>query len=88
MQTARESAQKTPPRTHSPARRDHLCGVFLPDEDERTLDHVTVLSRGGTHDPSKAALACQRCNSFKGRMSLDEFKLLLAWMLERLPAAG
>lgn len=60
------------------------CGKFLPQEDERTLDHVTALARGGTHDPSNAALACRACNAFKRDMSLDEFRLLLSWMLERL----
>jgi 5-methylcytosine-specific restriction endonuclease McrA len=62
------------------------CGKFLPNEDERTLDHVTALGRGGTDDPSNAALACEPCNRFKRDMSVDEFRLLLSWMLERLSA--
>jgi len=54
-----------------------------------TLEHVTTLARGGTHDPSNVALACRACNAFKQYLSRDEFRLLPQWMLEeRLTASS
>jgi 5-methylcytosine-specific restriction endonuclease McrA len=35
------------------------------DENNRTLDHVVPLSRGGAHDASNLVAACRSCNSAK-----------------------
>ncbi len=45
-----------------------LCGICnkpVPPT-ERSLDHITPISLGGTHEPSNVQLAHRRCNSRKG----------------------
>lgn len=35
------------------------------------IEHITAKQHGGTDDPNSLALACDRCNAFKGP-NLDE----------------
>lgn len=56
------------------------------DDQQPTADHLLALGRGGTEDPENVVLSCRRCNQFKGDLTLPEFRVLLAWMLERLSA--
>lgn len=52
--------------------RCHICGGSVrwetpyPDPLSKSLDHVTPLSRGGTHEPGNVRLAHLRCNVVKG----------------------
>lgn len=39
----------------------------------RTLDHLTPLSRGGTHDIANLTLSCQKCNGMKGDRTFWEY---------------
>lgn len=41
------------------------CGCSLADE-QKTLDHVVPLSRGGTHELTNLVVCCRSCNSTKG----------------------
>ena len=43
------------------------------EERLRTLDHLTPLSRGGTHFITNLVLCCTKCNNAKGNMTLDEY---------------
>lgn len=59
------------------------CGVELSDDssqDDRvfTFDHRTPISRGGDNSLENLELACNACNSVKGRMSAETFTSLLA----------
>lgn len=40
---------------------------------QRTIDHLTPLSRAGTNELSNLVLACSRCNHLKGDMTWLEF---------------
>jgi 5-methylcytosine-specific restriction endonuclease McrA len=58
------------------------CGVKLSDDstqDDRifTFDHYVPISRGGDNSLSNLELACNACNSVKGRLSADVFVELL-----------
>lgn len=41
--------------------------------DRASLEHVTPISRGGTHTWDNTALACHRCNTSKNAKTLDEW---------------
>lgn len=49
----------------------YLCGRET-DRDDRTLDHVVPLTRGGGHTLSNVRVAHRRCNSKKGARLLGE----------------
>lgn len=49
----------------------YLCGHET-DRDDRTLDHVVPLTRGGKHAPSNVRVAHRRCNSKKGAKLVSE----------------
>lgn len=49
----------------------YLCGKET-DRDDRTLDHVVPLRRGGKHIPSNCRVAHRRCNSKKGAKLVSE----------------
>lgn len=38
-----------------------------------SIDHVTPVSRGGTHDFENLVVACRSCNSAKGNRPVHEF---------------
>lgn len=54
----------------------YLCGRYLTDPDDITLDHVVPLSRGGAHAATNLRVACRECNFRKNRYLLGE----LAWL--------
>lgn len=41
--------------------------------DQRTIDHVVPLSRGGKHEANNLVMACGTCNSRKGAMNYYEY---------------
>ena len=58
------------------------CAVKLSSEssdDERvfTFDHYVPISRGGDNSIGNLELACNPCNSVKGRMSADTFNQII-----------
>lgn len=57
----------------------HYCGRPLAVHG-RTKDHVVPRSRGGRATVD----ACPRCNSWKGNLSLEEFRFLLAFRMGRV----
>ncbi len=50
--------------------------VKVPDYDAPTIDHIKPLSKGGIDAPSNVQLACFICNSRKGNMYGEQYKLL------------
>jgi len=71
---------RMPPRTVKFNRRniymrDHYtcqyCGT-RPSKEELTIDHIVPRSRGGKSTWENVVLACQRCNSRKGSLSVEE----------------
>ena len=42
-------------------------------EDQRTIDHVVPLDKGGLHDPINLVMACKSCNSSKRNKDAREF---------------
>lgn len=54
------------------------CGVELTDT-TRTIDHRISVLEGGSNDIENLCLACQKCNSRKGHMSVDEFLKLMGF---------
>jgi 5-methylcytosine-specific restriction endonuclease McrA len=42
-------------------------------EDQRTIDHVVSLDKGGLHDPINLVMACKSCNSSKRNKDAGEF---------------
>lgn len=55
-------------------RRDgYICSYCGDVEATMRVDHVTLLSRGGTNEADNLVVACMPCNSSKG------FKLLTEW---------
>jgi 5-methylcytosine-specific restriction endonuclease McrA len=53
------------------------CGCVL-TESQATVDHITPLSRGGTHEMGNLALCCQGCNTQKHNKTLPEY---ISWMM-------
>lgn len=53
------------------------CEQVTP-EDQRTAEHKTPLSRGGSHSAENMGMACFSCNSAKGAMTEDEFRRKIA----------
>lgn len=43
-------------------------------EDDRTIDHVIPLLRGGEHVIENVVVCCRSCNSSKGARTLDEWR--------------
>jgi len=48
-------------------------------------DHVIARARGGDNSPKNLVPACQRCNSRKRDLSIEEFRLTVALTDERWP---
>lgn len=51
----------------------YYCGGDTEFEN-RSMDHMTPLSRGGLHDPDNLVMACKFCNSKKGAMTAPEYQ--------------
>jgi 5-methylcytosine-specific restriction endonuclease McrA len=45
------------------------------DMDRPTIDHVVPVSYGGTHTKDNVRACCFGCNTNKGVMSVDEFRM-------------
>lgn len=41
--------------------------------DNRTIDHVVPIARGGAHHPDNLAAACDKCNFSKGKKLISEW---------------
>lgn len=41
---------------------------------EHHIDHLIPLARGGSHEVSNLAFACERCNWSRGAKSAEEFR--------------
>lgn len=55
--------------------REHIC-FFCREKltrSNRSIDHLTPLSRGGKNKYSNFVLACKDCNHAKNSMTLHEF---------------
>lgn len=50
----------------------HWCCVALTEEN-RSIDHVTPIARGGQHHPDNLVAACMPCNMSKGRKLISEW---------------
>ena len=51
-----------------------FCGTKIPRH-LMTLDHLTPIVRGGAHILANMVASCRACNSAKGAMLLDEFRI-------------
>lgn len=51
----------------------YYCGQYT-DEKDRTIDHKTPLSRGGTNSRHNQVMACIVCNREKADMTEKEYK--------------
>ncbi|HEY0169889.1 MAG TPA: HNH endonuclease, partial [Pyrinomonadaceae bacterium] len=84
LRRARQRTTQTVPiRRADIAARDglacYLCGLALTlapkMPNTAQLEHVTPLSRGGTHTPENVKLACKPCNFRKHTSTPDEYLL-------------
>lgn len=48
---------------------------------KKTRDHVQPRSRNGSNSPKNIVDACRSCNTLKGCMTLDEFRVVMAYRL-------
>ena len=60
----------------APKVRCYLCGELIP-VGHRHVDHIIPLSKGGKHQPSNLAVACDKCNESKGAKMPEELGILL-----------
>lgn len=58
------------------AKRCYYCGVRI-TVDNRSIDHVTPLSKKGSNAKENKVLACIPCNGRKAALSIDNFRELL-----------
>ena len=58
--------------------RCRFCGSSLSGGGE--IEHLTPVSRGGTHNKSNLSLACHKCNKEKTNKTMDEY---FEWRRER-----
>lgn len=64
--------------------RCHLCGKktdktkSVPHPKAPTIDHITPLALGGTHEPANCRTACFKCNATKSHRLAGDQLLLLA----------
>lgn len=54
-------------------KRDGRMCVYCGSADSLECDHITPVSRGGTHDVSNLATACFTCNRSKGSKRLEDW---------------
>lgn len=59
------------------ARFCHWCCAALNDNN-RTVDHVVPLARGGGHTPDNLVAACKTCNYSKGKKLISEWTWKMA----------
>ena len=54
--------------------------------DTTTEDHITPRSRGGNGHPNNIVIACMSCNLDKGALTLEEYRLVVAYQRGLIPA--
>jgi 5-methylcytosine-specific restriction endonuclease McrA len=54
------------------------CGKPL-SRQRKTRDHIQPRSRGGSNAPRNVVDACRPCNNLKGCLTLEEFRLVIAF---------
>ena len=52
-----------------------LCGKLIKKKDEYNIEHLTPVSRGGANDVSNWRISHKVCNSRKGALTFEEWKL-------------
>lgn len=55
-----------------------VCGVYMKRND-KTLDHIVPLSKGGMHSIYNSIIVCRSCNSSKGAKELEDWLHELSW---------
>jgi 5-methylcytosine-specific restriction endonuclease McrA len=60
-----------------------LCGKLIRRVDEYNIEHLQPVSRGGANDVSNWRVAHKTCNSKKGALTFEEYKLWLALEAKR-----
>lgn len=74
-------------------KRECLSPSFAEDKDPNirgqvgSVEHKIPRSEGGTNDGENLLLACQRCNSMRGSLNYDIFKMFAHHVLEKYPNA-
>lgn len=48
---------------------------------KKTRDHVQPVSRNGSNSPKNIVDACRQCNNLKGCLTLEEFRVVMAFRL-------
>jgi 5-methylcytosine-specific restriction endonuclease McrA len=46
---------------------------------KKTRDHLIPKSRNGTNQSHNIVNACRQCNCLKGQLTLDEFRMVIAY---------
>lgn len=46
---------------------------------KKTRDHVQPRSRNGSNNPKNIVDSCRQCNCLKGCLTLDEFRVVMAY---------
>ena len=46
---------------------------------KKTRDHLTPRSRNGSNQSNNIVNACRTCNCLKGQLTLDEFRMVIAY---------
>lgn len=74
-------------------KREVLAPSFAEDPDPMlrgrvgSVEHKLPRVKGGTNAPENLLLACQRCNSMRGHLDYDLFKMFAHYILEKYPNA-
>src|SRR5574337_2121518 len=61
------------------------CDKLL-SRQRKTRDHMQPRSRNGSNNPRNIVDACKPCNVLKGCLTLDEFRVVMAYRLGLLNA--
>jgi 5-methylcytosine-specific restriction endonuclease McrA len=60
-----------------------FCGIAMTEKGPRpkaeTREHLTPKVRGGSHGRSQVVRACRACNLDKGHLTLEEYRLVVAY---------
>ncbi len=64
----------------------HYCR--MPVAMDFQFDHRTPIARGGRHAVMNLDMVCKRCNSLKGRLTVEEFREFLVLLARWHPAAS
>jgi 5-methylcytosine-specific restriction endonuclease McrA len=64
--------------------RCYYCGTIL-GKSNTTTDHVVPLSKGGSNKDSNLVTACLNCNHDKNGLSIQEWRVVMAFRKGLLP---